>query len=98
MLDDEFPDDHALPEKGVRLDKMLGLVTKFEYHYDFGDNWRHRIVVEALGAPDLCLTLPIGLAGESACPPEDVGGVTGYAEFQEALADPEHGQHSDYRT
>ncbi|WP_316157792.1 plasmid pRiA4b ORF-3 family protein [Cupriavidus sp. BIC8F] len=98
VLDDEFPDDHTRSEKAVRLDKALGSATQFQYRYDFGDNWRHRLVVEALGAPDLCFTLPICLAGENACPPEDVGSIAGYAEFLQALADPEHRQHSDYRT
>lgn len=96
VLDDEFPDDRTLSEKGVRLSKALGSGTEFEYQYDFGDNWQHRIVVEAMGAPDLLLTLPVCLVGENACPPEDVGGVTGYAEFREALADPKHDQHKDY--
>lgn len=95
---DEYPGDPTLPEKGVRLNKALGSNTEFDYEYDFGDSWRHRIVVEGMGNPELTLTLPACLAGENACPPEDVGGVTGYAEFVEALADPEHEQHNDYRT
>ena len=32
----------------------------------------------------------ICLAGANACPPEDVGGSSGYAEFLEVLADPTH--------
>ena len=34
------------------------------------------------------------LAGENACPPEDVGGSAGYAEFLEALNDPDHEEHN----
>lgn len=94
---DEYQDDPTVSEKGVRLNKALGSSTDFEYEYDFGDSWRHRIVVETIGNPDLAWTLAICLAGENACPPEDVGGVTGYADFLEALADPKHEQHSDYR-
>ena len=70
---------------------------EFEYHYDMGDGWQHRVVVESL--PPLAETrdrlFPVCLAGENACPPEDVGGPSGYALFLEALADRDHEQHED---
>lgn len=76
---------------------QLGTRGEFEYRYDMGDGWRHRIVVESLPliaeAPDL--RLPVCLAGENACPPEDVGGPPGYALFLEVLADRGHEQHHD---
>lgn len=36
----------------------------------------------------------ICLAGANACPPEDVGGYPGYAEFLAVLADPIHEEHA----
>ena len=33
--------------------------------------------------------------GENACPPDDVGGVGGYADFLAAMADPDHEEHDD---
>jgi hypothetical protein len=33
---------------------------------------------------------------QRACPPEDVGGTSGYAEFLEAIADPSHREHDHY--
>jgi hypothetical protein len=33
--------------------------------------------------------------GARACPPEDCGGVWGYAEFVEAIRNPEHEQHEE---
>tara|TARA_R110002072_G_scaffold302068_1_gene483670 strand:+ start:2024 stop:2314 length:291 start_codon:yes stop_codon:yes gene_type:complete len=39
---------------------------------------------------------PQCLEGERACPPEDVGGVWGYAEYLEILADPQNDQHQDF--
>jgi hypothetical protein len=38
------------------------------------------------------------LAGENACPPEDVGGPHGYGEFLEVLKDPDHEEFEDYMT
>jgi hypothetical protein len=62
-----------------------------------GDGWQHRIVIESpphLGAAQ-DLPLPICLAGENACPPEDVGGPHGYAEFLKILSDRKHEQYED---
>lgn len=36
------------------------------------------------------------IAGENACPPDDVGGPHGYALFLEALGDPTHEQHEQH--
>ena len=41
---------------------------------------------------------PVCVAGERACPPEDVGGAFGYAEFLAALADPAHPRHEPMRS
>jgi hypothetical protein len=34
--------------------------------------------------------------GENACPPEDVGGPPGYANFLAAISDPRHEEHQNY--
>ena len=65
------------------------------YIYDFGDNWEHVIRVERILDAIPGLTYPRLLKASGACPPEDVGGPWGYAEFLEALADPEHERHRD---
>jgi hypothetical protein len=41
-------------------------------------------------------TYPLCVKGGRSCPPEDVGGVWGYSEFVEALADPKHEQHDEF--
>lgn len=75
----------------------LGARGEFEYRYDMGDGWRHRIVVES--PPSIWTnkdqSLPVCIAGENACPPEDVGGPPGYALFLEILGDRKHEQHDD---
>lgn len=75
----------------------LGTRGEFEYRYDMGDGWRHRIVIEPL--PTLVessdLMLPVCLAGENACPPEDIGGPPGYELLLEILGNPRHEQYAD---
>jgi hypothetical protein len=61
--------------------------SKFTYLYDYGDSWRHAIVVEKtldeVGTP-----LPTCIDGARSGPPEDSGGSWGYANMLKALADP----------
>jgi hypothetical protein len=74
----------------------LGTRGEFEYRYDMGDGWQHRIVIESPQASTVSNPrLPLCVAGENACPPEDVGGPHGYALFLEILADRHHEQHED---
>lgn len=88
------------PELGFRDERRttLGRVIakpgdRLRYTYDFGDNWEHDILIEQVGPPVPELAYPVCLAGERACPPDDCGGVWGYAELLEALADPKHPEH-----
>jgi len=49
----------------------------------FGDSWEHELVVEAPhGRPRTARPTQRAIAGEGACPPEDSGGVYGFAETQ----------------
>ena len=69
---------------------------KFVYEYDFGDSWEHEIVVEKIPPPETGVKYPMCIKGKRACPPEDVGGVWGYATFLEAINDPTHEEHDSY--
>lgn len=53
-------------------------VRRFTYLYDFGDHWEHSVKIEDLVSPKPRQPLIACLAGENACPPEDVGGEPGY--------------------
>lgn len=77
-----------------KLVAELGIAGEFEYRYDMGDGWAHRIVIEATQASSADLPLPRCVAGENACPPDDVGGPPGYMEFLAALKNPAHGEHA----
>ena len=67
---------------------------QFHYDYDFGDSWRHCIIVEEVLPEDPAL---VGFAqcieGKRACPPEDCGGSYGYADLLETIADPENDEY-----
>ncbi|MBO0868833.1 MAG: plasmid pRiA4b ORF-3 family protein [Micromonosporaceae bacterium] len=84
-------------ELDVRLDAIAGKDVAFRYTYDFGDWWDHDVLVEAIYPADPEERYPICLAGEQACPPEDVGGAHGYAAFLAAVADPAHPEHEAMR-
>ncbi len=72
-------------------------VSRLTYEYDFGDDWQHELLVEKIHPAEKGTHYPICLEGAGACPPEDVGGVPGYAEFLKAMSDPNHPEHQDYR-
>lgn len=86
---EDCADDREVDERGVRLST---LPTRFVYTYDLGDSWLHD--VEVLGRGD---DQPGCMYGEGACPPEDCGGVGGYADLLDALADPRHREHESMR-
>ncbi len=65
-----------------------GEKSRFVYEYDFGDSWRHDIVVEKILPPEEGKRYPVCVAGKLAGPPEDSGGVYGYAMKLEVLSDP----------
>lgn len=91
---DEFADD-LLDERRHQLGALVSPRQRFTYEYDFGDGWRHQIIVEKALVPAPDLRLPTCIAGARACPPEDCGGVHGYVELLEALDDPEHERHDE---
>ena len=81
-------------EDRVTLAATLGARKSFIYLYDFGDGWEHRVTVEKMLPPEPGLKLPQCLAGANACPPGDVGGPPGYADFLEAIRNPAHEEHA----
>ena len=62
----------------------------FTYIYDFGDGWEHEIELEEIFPKTSGQDLPVLIAGEGACPPENVGGIPGYEEFLAIINNPKH--------
>lgn len=80
----------------VKIDKYLIKEKNIEYVYDFGDYWKHNITLEEI-IEDYEYAYPMCIEGEGACPPEDVGGIYGYAEFLEIIKDEAHPQHEELK-
>jgi hypothetical protein len=97
------PDEDALDmgfetedENKYKLSQLLKKEKdKINYEYDFGDGWIHKIELEKILPYDPKATLPLCVTGKRACPPEDCGGVWGYEQLLETLADSDHPDHQD---
>ena len=84
-------------ERNYTLSELVaGASAPFAYTYDFGDNWEHILEIEKTLPPDKRVRYPVCVAGTYACPPEDVGGIPGYENFLQALADANHPEHDEY--
>ncbi len=62
--------------------------AKVVYSYDFGDDWRHDIVVEKIEPAEPGVAYPRCTGGRRAAPPEDCGGIWAFNEYQADLDDP----------
>jgi hypothetical protein len=82
-------------ETKARLADVARVRTRISYEYDFGDSWEHELVVEARTVAEDGQTYPACIAGEGACPPEDCGGVYGFAELKEVLAGPDSAERDE---
>ena len=98
FVDDAFDDFGAEDYSGLKISDLVqerGTKLKLLYEYDFGDCWQHDVVLESVVDVESRARYPRCVAGERACPPEDVGGVWGFANYLEAITDPDHEEHED---
>jgi Plasmid pRiA4b ORF-3-like protein len=94
MTSDEEVEDAC----ATRLSAVLPAENRrprFAYEYDFGDEWIHQLIVEERFLPKEGVKYPICVGGQRACPPEDCGGPWAYADFVEAIGDPDHRRHEE---
>lgn len=94
VSDPEFPDEMK-SERDARLDRIAAEGDTIIYEYDFGDGWEHELWIEKVRPAEKGKRYPACLTGSRACPPEDCGGVFGYARLLEVLADPKHEEHEE---
>jgi hypothetical protein len=94
--------DEVYPEirdaRVVKLSKFFNegdKPSRFLYEYDLGDGWQHEVVFESCQRAEKKKRYPLCVDGARACPPEDVGGVYGFARYLEVIADPKHERHKE---
>ncbi len=98
LLDDGFEDDVFVDSTDLKIDQILpksGKRFRFEYEYDFGDSWRHEVLFEGCLKAAKGQRFPLCVEGERACPPEDVGGIRGYARYLKVLRNSLQKDHQD---
>ena len=84
-----------LQERFTALKDILPDHHEVIYEYDFGDSWRHSIVLEKTVRSDAFEATYLDGTGER--PPEDVGGAGGYARYLRTMADDSDPEHESMR-
>lgn len=77
---------HLEINKSYTLAKISRIGDTLSYLYDFGDNWEHLVTIEKEMKIVAGVVYPRCVAWRNACPPEDCGGVWGYADLLRTLA------------
>lgn len=80
----------------IKIDEYLTNYKNIEYIYDFGDYWKHQIILEEI-LKNYENDYPLCIDGEGACPPEDIGGITEYEQFLEIINDKTHSEYQDLK-
>jgi hypothetical protein len=92
--DPDYDPPGSIRSEATLLTKAVTPARTIDYVYDFGDFWEHRIKIEKV-MPPADTKLPVCIAGANAAPPDDCGGVPGYVDFVQAMADPNHAEHDN---
>jgi len=94
--EDDFGLMDYIDSEEVKLsDVVYKEKQKFKYTYDFGDNWKHTILIEKILPFDDDQDYPVCIKGKRNCPPEDCGGIWGYQNLLEAIGDKNHPEHEE---
>jgi Plasmid pRiA4b ORF-3-like protein len=97
-MDEDWGAEPRKEASKVRLrDVLRPQKTVIDYLYDFGDCWEHRLVVTDVRAGQPGTSYPRYIGGERNAPPEDCGGIPGFYEMLEALANPHHPSHVEVK-
>jgi hypothetical protein len=93
-LPDGIDIDEMADAKKVKIKSIFKQPgQKFNYIYDFGDDWYHTITLELRTLEKISSADCID--GKGKCPPENCGGPWGYKNLLKILAEPAHEEHID---
>ncbi len=98
--DDDWATPPRIAAAKVRLRDVLdphSQKTLIDYTYDFGDGWEHRLTVTDVRTAEPGVSYPRYIGGERNAPPEDCGGIPGFYNLLDAIADPAHPEHADVK-
>lgn len=95
-MDEDWGTEPRTEAAKVRLREVLDpRRTVIAYVYDFGDDWEHRLILANTRQGEPGTGYPRYVAGEGNAPPEDCGGIPGFYEKLEIVADPGHPDHAE---
>lgn len=88
--------EDVIDERETKLyDWFKNIKDLMWYEYDFGDSWMHEIKLEKILASEVDVAYPQLLDGARACPPEDCGGIGGYQDLLDVLANPKDREYAN---
>lgn len=88
----------VLDSKKIKLNKIFTTEgQKLQYEYDFGDGWEHTIKLEKILPVELNKAYPVCIRGKRSCPPEDCGGIWGYENLKEIMANKKHPEYKEMK-
>lgn len=91
-----YPDKIYLEPTMTLIFGYLISFKKIDYYYDFGDGWHLKIEFQDM--VDLDYYHPKVLSFKGIAPPEDAGGLGGFEELKEILANPDHEEYEESKS
>ena len=82
-------DGASIDERSITIAQLhAARIKKFRYLYDFGDNWKHTVVIEGVTNATSETGYPECVGGKGFTPLEDVGGIQSWSRLLDAIQHP----------
>jgi hypothetical protein len=82
-------DGASIDERAITIAQLhAARIKKFHYTYDFGDDWRHTVLIEDVTTLVPGLNYPQCIDGKGTAPVEDVGGIDNWSMLLDAIRNP----------